>query len=95
MSPDSSRWALQRYKPAWPEGNRGEPGQDRTLASPCSRLSEGRYDTGRATPYIFSTRSSIALPTAWVRFCTFNLRRIFWTWFFTVSGLISRITPIS
>jgi hypothetical protein len=45
--------------------------------------------------YMFSTRSSIALPTACVRFWTFSFRRIFCTWFFTVSGLISRMTPIS
>jgi hypothetical protein len=42
-----------------------------------------------------SSRSSIDLPIAWVRFTTFSLRRIFCTWFFTVSGLILRIAPIS
>ena len=40
-------------------------------------------------------RSSSDLPIAWVRFTTFSLRRIFCTWFFTVSGLILRIAPIS
>lgn len=40
-------------------------------------------------------RSSSALPIACVRFTTFSLRRIFCTWFFTVSGLILRIAPIS
>ena len=43
----------------------------------------------------FTMRSARALPTAWVRFMTFSLRSVFYTWFFTVSGLISRIMPIS
>jgi hypothetical protein len=46
-------------------------------------------------PYGLSKRSSSDLPIAWVRFTTFSLRRIFCTWFFTVSGLILRIAPIS
>ena len=46
-------------------------------------------------PYGLSRRSSSDLPIAWVRFTTFSLRRIFCTWFFTVSGLILRIAPIS
>ena len=45
--------------------------------------------------YGLSKRSSIDLPIACVRFTTFSLRRIFCTWFFTVSGLILRIAPIS
>ena len=45
--------------------------------------------------YGLRMRSSSALPIAWVRFTTFSLRRIFCTWFFTVSGLILRIAPIS
>ncbi len=45
--------------------------------------------------YVFRIRSSSALPIAWVRFTTFSLRRIFCTWFFTVSGLILRMAPIS
>lgn len=45
--------------------------------------------------YGFKIRSSSALPIACVRFTTFSLRRIFCTWFFTVSGLILRIAPIS
>jgi hypothetical protein len=45
--------------------------------------------------YGFRMRSSSALPIACVRFTTFSLRRIFCTWFFTVSGLILRIAPIS
>jgi REP element-mobilizing transposase RayT len=40
-------------------------------------------------------RSSRALPMAWVRLTTLSLRRIFWTWFLTVRGLILRIAPIS
>jgi len=43
----------------------------------------------------FRMRSSSDLPIACVRFTTFSLRRIFCTWFFTVSGLILRIAPIS
>jgi hypothetical protein len=43
----------------------------------------------------FRIRSSSDLPIACVRFTTFSLRRIFCTWFFTVSGLIFRIAPIS
>lgn len=35
------------------------------------------------------------LATAWVRFCTLSLRRIFCTWFFTVSALMPRMRPIS
>jgi hypothetical protein len=46
-------------------------------------------------PYGFSRRSSSDLPMACVRFTTFSLRRIFCTWFLTVSGLILRIAPIS
>jgi hypothetical protein len=46
-------------------------------------------------PYGLSRRSSSDLPMAWVRLTTFSLRRIFCTWFFTVSGLILRIAPIS
>ena len=49
----------------------------------------------KIVPYGLSKRSSIDLPIAWVRFTTFSLRRIFCTWFFTVSGLILRIAPIS
>jgi hypothetical protein len=45
--------------------------------------------------YGMKMRSSSALPIAWVRFTTFSLRRIFCTWFFTVSGLILRMAPIS
>ena len=43
----------------------------------------------------FRMRSSSALPIAWVRLTTFSFLRIFCTWFFTVSGLIFRIAPIS
>jgi hypothetical protein len=46
-------------------------------------------------PYGLSSLSSSDLPIACVRLTTFSLRRIFCTWFFTVSGLILRMAPIS
>ena len=45
--------------------------------------------------YGLRMRNSNDLPIACVRFTTFSLRRIFCTWFFTVSGLILRMAPIS
>src|SRR6185437_2982490 len=45
--------------------------------------------------YGLTMRSASALPTACVRLSTFSLRSVFCTWFFTVSGLMSRIMPIS
>ena len=62
---------------------------------------EKRIDERASAPaeahirYGFRMRSSRDLPIAWVRLTTFSLRRIFCTWFFTVSGLILRIAPIS
>ncbi len=63
---------------------------------------EGRVDatTDPASPRKFlvqglTMRSASALPTACVRLSTFSLRRVFCTWFFTVSGLMSRMMPIS